>query len=76
MKNERKSNTKRDREREGDRVKEREKLRELLYTKNMSEWMAAGEEEKEGKIVCDGMRIVSKEALVLIKLASVFSTAM
>jgi len=33
--------------REREREREREKSRELLYTKKMSEWMAAGEKKKD-----------------------------
>ena len=55
---------------------EREKSREL-DTKQMNEWMAAGKTKKEKKdsVSRDETPIVSKEALVLIKLVPVFSTA-
>lgn len=55
---------------------EREKSREL-DAKQMNEWMAAGKTEKEKKdsVSSDETPIVSKEALVLIKLVPVFSTA-
>lgn len=55
--------------------REREKAKELLYTKKMSvsEWQ---QEEEEGEIVYNEKRIVSKEALVLIKLAPAFFIAM
>jgi hypothetical protein len=42
----------------------------------MSELLAAREKKKKDSVFRDGTRIVSKEALVLIKLAPVFSTAM
>ena len=57
--------------------RERERRREIervvVYKENER---VNGSERKGRKIVCDGTRIVSKEALVLIKLASVFSRAM
>ncbi len=63
----------RERERERSRTRRKREIeRVVVYKENER---VNGNGRKKRKIVCDGMRIVSKEALVLIKLAPVFSTA-
>jgi len=63
----------RSKERERERKRKRETQRVVIYKENER---VNGSGRKKRMIVYDGMRIVSKEALALIKLAPVFSIAM